>query len=133
MLQAAKERLSLMDSENIEYSNQYCEQLAFRENSFDKVCCLNSFHYYTDQKLILSHFHSILKPGGVLYILDWNKTGLFRVINKLIDLLSPEHINTRTKDETLQLLESTGFTPVAHSSWWFRWWAFYFISARKQT
>jgi ubiquinone/menaquinone biosynthesis C-methylase UbiE len=130
MLQQAKERLR--DVKGIEYTNCFCEQLSFRENCFDKICCLNSFHYYTDQKLILSHFHTFLKPGGTLYILDWNRTGSFRVINKIIDLLSPEHINTRSKEETLQLLGNSGFTPIHHSTWGFRWWKFYFISAQKQ-
>lgn len=125
MLRNAKKRLS--DYSDIEFTNSFCEELDFPKQCFDKILCLNSFHYYVDQTLILDQFQKFLKPGGELYILDWNRKGFFKIVNRLIDLFSPENINTRTLEELEDGLIEAGFSTVKKEEWNYRWWKFYFV------
>lgn len=127
MLEVAKYRLS--SSDNIRFSNYFAEDLQFEENSFDHIICLNSFHYYVDQHSVINQFKRVLKPGGTIWIQDWNRVGLFKIANKLIDWLSPENINTRSVDEMKELLHQNNFVVKKEGTWRFRWWNFFFIRA----
>lgn len=44
--------------------------LPFRDASFDKVVCTNSFHHYPDHRAALKEIARILKPGGLLVLVD---------------------------------------------------------------
>lgn len=46
------------------------EHLPFDEASFDVVTCCNSFHHYPNQAEAIRGFHRVLKPGGLLLLLD---------------------------------------------------------------
>lgn len=129
MLEKAKEKLESI--QNVEYTNCFCEELDVEPASFDIIICLNSFHYYTDQEKALSLFHSFLKPGGKLYLLDWNRKGLFTITSFLIDLLSPENINSLSSGEMSAMLTRNNFTIEKKSEWSFRWWKFFFMKCVK--
>ncbi|WP_069131629.1 class I SAM-dependent methyltransferase [Rhodohalobacter halophilus] len=129
MLQKAKTRLA--ETSNVEFTNCFCEELDFKPNSFDKILCLNSFHYYIGQEKVLNLFHLFLKPGGTLYLLDWNRKGWFTIVSSLIGLLSPENINTRSADEMSKMLTKSGFSVKEKEEWSFRWWKFYFMKCMK--
>lgn len=125
MLERAKYRLRYHDE--IEFHNQLCEQLAFDDNTFSQIICLNSFHYYTHQQEVLRHFRRMIKPGGNLWMLDWNRTGSFKIASTLINWLSPENINSRSLDEMKILLRETGFDVKEEEIWGYRWWNFFFV------
>lgn len=125
MLAKAKERLK--DHSNIKFTNYYAEELDFPDHSFDKIICLNSFHYYTNQSLVLKHINRFLKPGGTLCIQDWNRAGMFILVNKLIDLISPENINTRTISDMKKLLAQNHFILRDKHTWGYRWWKFFYL------
>ncbi|TVR17443.1 MAG: class I SAM-dependent methyltransferase [Balneolaceae bacterium] len=116
----------------IEFTSHFSENLPFEDESFTQIICLNSFHYYVDQKAVMAHFSRLLKPGGTLWMLDWNRVGLFKVASFLIDLLSPEHINTRTLEETRQLCRANGFTVQDEEQWGFRVWRFFFLRCERE-
>lgn len=115
----------------ISYTNYYAEELLFERNSFDHIICLNSFHYYVDQKRVLSHFNHLLKPGGMLWMLDWNRAGFFIINSKLIDWFSPMNINTRSLIEVKKMLSEQNFEIHEKEEWSFRLWNFFFIKAVK--
>jgi len=46
-------------------------KLPLPDQSFDCVICANSFHYFRTPNEALSAFHSVLRPGGRLILLDW--------------------------------------------------------------
>jgi ubiquinone/menaquinone biosynthesis C-methylase UbiE len=46
------------------------EQLPFEPESFDVVTCCNSFHHYPHQADAIKGFLRVLKPGGMLLLLD---------------------------------------------------------------
>lgn len=125
MLERAKYRLRYV--EDVEFYNHLSENLRFDDNSFSQIICLNSFHYYSDQKEVLGHFQRILKPGGNLWILDWNRTGSFKIANIFLDWFSPENINSRSLDEMRILLQDFGFEIKEEDQWGYRWWNFFFV------
>ena len=116
---------------DIEFSNDLAENLQVEPGSYDSVICLNSFHYYADQQAAIENMREALKPGGSLYLLDWNLEGWFHLPNKIVSLLSPENINTRSLPETEDLLKDSGLKPVSSEQWSYRFWKFYYIEANK--
>lgn len=127
MQERAKYRLRY--EKKVEFTSHFSEELPFAENSFTQIICLNSFHYYTHQDDVLAHFRRILKPGGTLWMLDWNRTGSFKIASKLIGWLSPENINSRTLDELKSLLANHNFEVIDEDTWGYRWWNFLFVKA----
>lgn len=127
MLNIARDRLA--DANHITFSNYLAEELPFEAGSFDVLICLNSFHYYTDHKKVVDHFRRMLKPGGTLYLLDWNREGWFHLPNGIISALSPENINTKSAAEMDALLPQFDFKIESLQRWSFRFWKFYLIKA----
>jgi ubiquinone/menaquinone biosynthesis C-methylase UbiE len=128
MLEQARYRLRKETA--IEYSTHFAEELNKTEGRFDHILCLNSFHYYVDQPLALSHMRNLLKPDGTLWLQDWNRSGFFTVASKLIGWLSPEHINTRNLHEMKKLMSDAGFSIEQTDEWSYRWWKFLFMKGR---
>ncbi|MAO63497.1 MAG: hypothetical protein CL666_00710 [Balneola sp.] len=129
MLGVAKERFS--DDDRFSFTHQYAEQLDFPDQSFDAIICLNAFHNYKEQARVSEEIYRLLKPKGALVILDWNNSGLFRGMNFMIDLFSPEVINSRSANEMSVQLRKNVFEIEKEREWWFGWWKFYLIKARK--
>jgi len=129
MLEIAQRRLQ--HHLNITFHNQPTERLAFPRSTFDIICCLNAFHYYQHQQTVLDKFYNYLKPGGKLYLLDWNNSGWFRLVNWIIDQWSSEYIDSCSLAETIRLLEKADLSPVHESSWYWRYWKFYYVIAQK--
>jgi ubiquinone/menaquinone biosynthesis C-methylase UbiE len=46
------------------------ERLPFADQSFDVLTCCNSFHHYPHQAAVIRGFHRVLKPGGLLILVD---------------------------------------------------------------
>lgn len=127
MLNIARNRLA--DQEGVEFCNHRVQELPYGEDSFDKVFCLNAFHFYPDQADILERFHRIIKPGGTLYILDWNREGFFHIVNRIIDWSTSEYIDTRSLPELERMLAGEGFgiDDTTRWSWWY--WKFLYVEA----
>ncbi|MGN8225662.1 class I SAM-dependent methyltransferase [Gracilimonas sp. BCB1] len=113
------------------YTEYRAEQMGFESNSFDQVISMNAFHNYLDQGAVIREVYRVLKPGGMFYLLDWNKTGLFRVVNYWIDKLTSETIQTISVDEVEELLRSYHFNIKHKETWHYRYWNLFFICATK--
>lgn len=129
MLAIARDRLS--DKEKISFSNDRAEEISFKSNQFDRIFCLNSFHFYTNQPKVLDRLNIMLKSGGRLYILDWNRSGFFIIVNKIIRWMSFEHIDTRSLPEMNQMVNESGFRLNNQESWSWRYWTFFFMEVGK--
>jgi len=46
------------------------EHLPFADESFDVLTCCNSFHHYPHQPAVIRGFHRVLRPGGLLILVD---------------------------------------------------------------
>jgi ubiquinone/menaquinone biosynthesis C-methylase UbiE len=45
-------------------------RLPFHDAAFDKIICTNSFHHYPDHEGALRELRRVLKPGGLLVLVD---------------------------------------------------------------
>lgn len=129
MLAIARQRLS--SSPSVSFDNHKIQVLAYPHHNFSKIICLNSFHFYKKQQQVLNQFYNILKPGGKLYMLDWNREGFFRILNTLIRWSSSEYINTRSLPELQQMATDNKFDIKTSHSWNWRYWKFMFIEGTK--
>ncbi len=129
MLAVARKRLS--GHPKISFDNYRVEQLPYQKNYFDRIICLNSFHYYVDQRSVLNRFYKILSPGGKLFLLDWNRSGFFSIVNQCIAWWSSEIINSRSLAELRKMLPRSGFEIHGLDEWNWRYWKFLFIEGYK--
>jgi len=49
------------------------EELPFEDNFFDRVSSIMSFHHFSDSVISLKEMYRVLKPGGILVIVDWTR------------------------------------------------------------
>ncbi len=129
MIAIAKDRLP--DQANIHYSQLPADQLEQLNDTFEQIFCLNAFHHYENQIKVVKNFYQLLRKGGKAVILDWNRVGLFRPINRIINKVVPEIIDTRSDREMTNLLSDAGFRISKTESWAYRYWRFYFIEGVK--
>jgi ubiquinone/menaquinone biosynthesis C-methylase UbiE len=129
MINIAKNRLP--KDERLSFTKFRADRIPFEKNSFDRVFCLNAFHFYHDHQQTLDLLHLTLKPGGYLYLLDWNRSGLFRFMNTIINLLTSAYIDTRSLPELEEMLEKSGFCVKQTDSWNWWYWKFLFVKAHK--
>lgn len=116
---------------SVEFTDNTAEELSYEKNSFDRVICLISFHYYADQQKAIQRMHDVLKPGGTLHVLDWSREGWFQLPNYIISILSRENINTRSLSEMKKMLQTNDFEVQFEKRWSYRFWKFYLIEAKK--
>jgi SAM-dependent methyltransferase len=51
--------------------------LPFKDGAFDKVICTNSFHHYPDHFAALKEMRRVLRPGGMLVLVDPRADNIF--------------------------------------------------------
>ena len=49
------------------------EELSFKDNFFDRVSSIMSFDHFSDPVRSLKEMYRVLKPGGILVIVDWTR------------------------------------------------------------
>ncbi|KJS87221.1 MAG: hypothetical protein JM58_04990 [Peptococcaceae bacterium BICA1-8] len=61
--------------------------LPFSHNYFDFLTCCHSFPYYQDKLMALQEFKRVLKPGGVLFLVQASENNVYdKVVMKLVKL-----------------------------------------------
>jgi len=125
----ARERMK--EWSEVKFTDKPAEELQFSEQEFDYVLCLNSFHYYTDQQMVMKKVYSFLNEDGRFYLLDWNREGWFKLPNLLISIFSPENINTRSAEETVAMMKASGFKVRQSETWRYRFWKFYLLEGSR--
>lgn len=87
--------------------------LPFRDGAFDKIVCTNSFHHYPDHFRALCEMRRVLKPGGLLVLVDPRRDHLFGwgaidlVENAIFGL---EEVRIFSVVQWYQLLGEAGFS-----------------------
>ncbi|SMO71360.1 class I SAM-dependent methyltransferase [Gracilimonas mengyeensis] len=129
MLDIAKQRLS--SEQKVSFTQSSAQELVHPSGEFDTVICLNAFHHYKEQNKVIDEIGRVLKPGGSVYFLDWNRTGWFRIVNWIIKKWVRDPIHTRSLQETSALLQNQGFKVDKSEEWQYRYWKLFTIKAEK--
>ncbi len=98
-------------------------RLPFADASFDKVVCTNSFHHYPQHVAALREMRRVLRPGGVLGLVDPRKDHLFGwaaidvVENAVFGL---EEVRVFSMPQWRRMLSEVGFSSaiVETGPWW---------------
>jgi ubiquinone/menaquinone biosynthesis C-methylase UbiE len=69
MIQAGMKR-TVVPQSRVRFVQADSESLPLADDSFDVVCCSNSFHHYPNQSGAVSEMHRVLRPGGRLVVID---------------------------------------------------------------
>jgi len=125
----AKKRFKGRD--DIRFTSLPAESVDFPAETFDKIFCLSAFHNYSQQSCVLQNCRHILKPGGRMYLLDWNRSGWFRIVDLFIKIKTPEYIDTRSRNEMKQKLTDHSFSIIFDREWYFNYWKFFYLIVNK--
>ena len=91
----------------------------FTSRLFDVICMFQVFDHISDPNALLSECHNLLKPGGLLLILNHNVEALSaRVFGKLSPIIDIEHTYLYSAKTISQLTEQNGFKTRAGGPVW---------------
>jgi SAM-dependent methyltransferase len=93
--------------DKIEFQHIDVEKLGFPNETFDAIFMFDSLQHVENRKLALNHCLRVLKPVGLVCVIEWNKKCVEywnRKENLDIDYIDPEEILDR-KDVTIQLVK----------------------------
>ncbi|MFN1834973.1 class I SAM-dependent methyltransferase [Balneola sp. MJW-20] len=105
--------------------------LQLPRNSVDAVISMNAFHHYAEQNEVIREVFRVLRPGGRFYLLDWNRKGLFRIVNRIIESWTVDLIDSRSQEEVTSMLRQKRFEICDQKDWYWRYWRFFLIVAEK--
>lgn len=110
----AKAKTNTADCENVELLLGDAANLPYENDKFERLMCVNCFHYFPNVAKVIQEFHRVLKPGGMVYILD-----SFRNVSPAIifyDLarkkIAADHVRYYDTKEIKFTLEQTGFQSI---------------------
>ncbi len=115
MLTVAKKKFS---GTNVQLTLGSAIHMPFKDNSFDFVTCVHSFHHHPDTLQSLKEMKRVVKKGGKVIILDNFLDGIFRKgFHNLERKLFPERekdIQRFTKEGMRELFQLVGFKNIQH-------------------
>jgi ubiquinone/menaquinone biosynthesis C-methylase UbiE len=109
--------------------------LPFSDHSFDVIVSASAFHYFNAPEAALDEMRRILRPGGVMVILDWCKDYLScRLGDIVLKLVDPAYQRCYTKAEFHRILNSAQFAIQAatETRCGLMWWGFIVLAAYPQ-
>jgi SAM-dependent methyltransferase len=129
-IQALREAIGRADSYHSDFQAVRVdgEVLCFRPASFDIVFSGWALHHLPEIEPIITAFAQLLKPGGLLVIIEPNEGALVQKISRFIE----NHLNrqileagldtpnrtTHTREEYVATVERSGFTILNTFSWY---------------
>ena len=70
---------------NLKVCKSTAESIPYEDAFFDKVYCTMAFHHFRDQKKSIEEFGRVLKPGGVLVVVEISPHTLFGRLARFFD------------------------------------------------
>ena len=118
MLAIARERAGELGLDNVTVEVADAEALPYDDASFDLVTCRIAPHHFGDVGLFVREAARVLKPGGVLAVVDnvvpAGAAGDY--VNALEKLRDPSHGRCLTLESWLALFEQAGLTVTHHET-----------------
>ena len=98
--------------DQVAYVRGDAQELPFRDQSFDAVCCFAAFHLFADPSRALDRMTSVLTPGGriALFTSVRGRSAPLRTAETLLAARSGARLFERR--ELVRALETRGFTEV---------------------
>lgn len=96
---------------NVEFVAADAECLPFRDGAFDRVACRIAPHHFPDVRAAVSEFVRILKPGGMMGIIDSvvpEDPALDAFLNGVERLRDPTHVRSYRIEEWISFLQGAG-------------------------
>ena len=85
----------------------------FAEASFDVVCLFQVFDHLPDPSGVLTEIHQVLKPGGLVLILNHNINALSaRLLGERSPIIDLEHTYLYSPATLARLARDQGFSPL---------------------
>jgi ubiquinone/menaquinone biosynthesis C-methylase UbiE len=86
------------------------ERLPFPDRTFDVVTCCNSFHHYPHQAQAIRGFHRVLRPGGLLVLVDGFRDNVIGwVVFDVGVALAEGHVHHASWSELRGMILDAGF------------------------
>ena len=80
------------------------------EKGFDAAFSISNFHYFANPEAVLQKTASLLKPGSLFILVDWNRDSFQgKLYNWYMDKADPSFVKAYTLKEMKSLLEKSGF------------------------
>lgn len=99
------------NSKNITYINGDSDKIPFKNNFFDIVICVESFHHYPNPDNVAKEFNRILKKGGSLIICDmYRRQPLRTIYNLFMKIVNTGDVKIYTIEEIENIFKNYGFT-----------------------
>jgi ubiquinone/menaquinone biosynthesis C-methylase UbiE len=127
-------RKSLQNYPNVHLQQANVEDIPFPNETFDKISCVNAFHYYTNPIKVMEEFFRVLKKSGRIVIVDWHRDTLhFKIFNYLMKK-SPKHAHYHIykTQELKTLLINNRFQIQKKVKWHYAFWSLLGMRAVKQ-
>ncbi len=99
------------NTDRVEIRQGSVDKLPYKDNMFDYVTCILSFHHHPDSVKSLKEMYRVLKPHGTLFLLDPFNNGFIRKLLLKCNGLFFHERNTYvyTKEQILTMFEKVGF------------------------
>ena len=98
--------------EQVAYVRGDAQELPFRDESFDAVCCFAALHLFADPMKALDSIARVLTPGGraAIFTSCRNRSAPVRTVESL--MARPSGMRMFEREEIVHALEQRGFTHI---------------------
>ncbi len=108
--QATRFNRQHVESGRVELLQKECCELPFEDNSFDKLCAINTLYFWEDPEKYLREMLRVLKPQGKI-VIGYRDEDQMNQLN-----LSEDIFSTYSQTDVLNLLLSSGFSDAYTAS-----------------
>lgn len=100
-------------SAKLQALNGDAERLPLSDAGVDVITCCNSFHHYPHQAAAIREFRRVLRPGGLLVLIDGFRDNVIGWLVFDVGVASVEqHVHHASWSHVRNMIESTGFTSL---------------------
>jgi ubiquinone/menaquinone biosynthesis C-methylase UbiE len=108
MLEVARQKCQSYP--NVKFLSGSAVALPFASNRFDVVVSASALHYFDNPEVSFHEMRRVVKPKGLVVILDWCKDYLTcRFFDALLRMTEPAYRRCYTQTEFHRMLASAGF------------------------
>ena len=101
------------DAPRVAFVAGSADALPFRAASFDTAVSASAMHYWEAQEAALVEMRRVLRPGGRLILLDWQRDPWpMRLADLGMRVTGVRYARIHSRDEAVELLDGAGFRIV---------------------